>query len=44
LVKRGREGVEAFDRDERSLGIFADPIAAAAAIEKSVNRYPGSSS
>jgi hypothetical protein len=35
LLRRGREGVEAFDRDERSLGIFPDPIEAAAAVEKS---------
>jgi hypothetical protein len=35
LLRRGREGVEAFDRDERSLGLFTDPIAAAVAVEKS---------
>jgi hypothetical protein len=35
LLRRGREGVEAFDRDEHSLGLFTDPIAAAAAVEKS---------
>jgi hypothetical protein len=25
LLKRGCEGVEAFDHNERSLGVFADP-------------------
>lgn len=35
LLSRGREGVEAFDRDELSLGLFACPIEAAAAVEKS---------
>jgi hypothetical protein len=35
LLNRGRGGVEAFDRNEQSLGIFATAIEAAAAIEKS---------
>jgi hypothetical protein len=33
LLKRGRDGVEAFDSDERSLGIFPDEHQAAAALE-----------
>jgi hypothetical protein len=33
LLNRGREGVEAFDRNERSLGVFATAIEAAAAIQ-----------
>jgi len=28
LLARGRQGIEAFDRDERSLGVFTDPQAA----------------
>jgi hypothetical protein len=38
LIKRGREGVEAFDWDERSLGLFPGPIEAANAVEKSAIR------
>jgi hypothetical protein len=33
LMKRGREDIEAFDRGGRSLGLFANPIAAATAVE-----------
>jgi hypothetical protein len=36
LLTRGREGIEAFDRNERSLGLFPGPIEAAAAVEQSV--------
>ena len=36
LVSRGPRGVEAFDKDEQSLGIFDDVISAARAVEKSV--------
>ena len=25
LLLRGRQGIEAFDRDERSIGVFPDP-------------------
>jgi hypothetical protein len=32
LLRRGRHGVEAFDRDSHSLGVFPDQQAAAAAI------------
>jgi hypothetical protein len=32
LLPRGKQGVEAFDADERSLGIFPDQKTAAAAI------------
>jgi hypothetical protein len=35
LLRRGREGIEAFDADERSLGIFNDPISAANAVQRS---------
>ncbi len=37
LIGRGREGVEAFDRDERSLGVFQSPIEAATAVEKTAD-------
>jgi hypothetical protein len=30
LLRRGKAGVEAFDRDSRSLGVFPDQQAAAA--------------
>jgi hypothetical protein len=33
ILKRGLQGVEAFDANERSLGLFGDPIQAAAAVE-----------
>jgi hypothetical protein len=36
LFNRGPRGVEAFDRDEKSLGVFPDALSAAAAVEKSV--------
>ena len=32
LLRRGESGVEAFDRDDRSLGIFAEVNAAANAV------------
>jgi hypothetical protein len=32
LLLRGRQGVEAFDADEVSLGLYSDPKTAAAAI------------
>jgi hypothetical protein len=35
LLCRGRNGIEAFDRDEHSLGVFADERAAVTAIFKS---------
>jgi hypothetical protein len=38
LPRRGREGVEAFDADERSLGCFPDPITAAAAVEAAARK------
>jgi hypothetical protein len=37
LINAGARGVEAYDRNEQSLGVFADVMAAAAAVEKSVN-------
>src|SRR5262245_13875872 len=36
LINLGPRGVEAFDKDEKSLGIFPDALSAAAAVEKSV--------
>jgi hypothetical protein len=36
LVSQGPRGVAAYDRNEKSLGVFADVLAAAAAVEKSV--------
>jgi len=36
LIRRGLHSVEAFDADEKSLGIFPDALGAAAAVEKSV--------
>jgi hypothetical protein len=36
LVSRGLRGIEAYDRDERSIGVFADVMAAALAVEESV--------
>jgi hypothetical protein len=41
LLRRGREGVEAYDANERSLGIFLDPIEAAAAVESAALVGPG---
>jgi hypothetical protein len=35
LVSAGPRGVEAYDRNEKSLGIFADAVAAATAVERS---------
>jgi hypothetical protein len=35
LLRRGRQGIEALDSDGRSLGLYASPIEAAAAVEKS---------
>jgi hypothetical protein len=32
LLLRGRQGVEAFDADARSLGVFPDPKSAAAVV------------
>jgi hypothetical protein len=32
LISRGKAGVEAFDREDRSLGVFADVISAANAV------------
>jgi hypothetical protein len=42
LLNRGRDGVEAFNTDDRSLGTFADEQAAAVAIftHKSVTGAP----
>jgi hypothetical protein len=37
LVSLGAYGVEAFDRDDKSLGVFTDPIAAATAVERAAN-------
>jgi hypothetical protein len=34
LLRRGREGIEALDSDGRSLGLYASPIEAAAAVER----------
>jgi hypothetical protein len=34
LINLGPRGVEAFDQRDRSLGVFADPISAARAVEK----------
>jgi hypothetical protein len=39
LLSLGPRGVEAFDRNEHSLGTFAGPIEAAAAIEKHAAAY-----
>ena len=36
LIGRGPRGVEAFDADEKPLGVFPDAISAATAIEKSI--------
>ena len=36
LISLGPRGVEAFDANEKSLGIFPDALSATAAIEKSV--------
>ena len=35
LIGRGPRGVEAFDADEKPLGVFPDAISAATAIKKS---------
>jgi hypothetical protein len=35
LINLGPRGVEAFDKDEKSLGVFASVIEAAAAVQKS---------
>jgi hypothetical protein len=35
LVNLGPHGLEAFDRDEKSLGVFPDAISAATAVKKS---------
>src|SRR5262249_10847377 len=35
LMNLGVHGVEAFDKDEKSLGVFPDVISAATAVEKS---------
>jgi hypothetical protein len=40
LIGRGVEGIEAFDRDEHSLGLFACPIQAAAAVESAAKSGP----
>jgi hypothetical protein len=40
LVKRGPQGVEAFDRNEKSLGIFPEVIGAATAVERSAAPPP----
>jgi hypothetical protein len=44
LIGRGREGVEAYDSNERSLGIFLDPIEAARAVEDAAPSGPEASS
>ena len=36
LISLGPRGVEAFDQDEKPLGVFPDAISAAAAVKKSV--------
>jgi hypothetical protein len=35
LLRRGREGIEAFDRNELSLGLYTCPTEAARAVENS---------
>lgn len=35
LIRRGRDGFEAFDSDDRSLGMFADEREAIAAVMRS---------
>jgi len=35
LINLGPRGVEAFDKDEKSLGVFPDAVSAATAIKKS---------
>jgi hypothetical protein len=40
LIARGPAGVESFDRDEHSLGVFTDETAAVAAIFKSAGGAP----
>jgi hypothetical protein len=42
LIRLGPRGVEAFDRNEKSLGVFTDPIAAASAVEGSATAIKGS--
>ena len=46
LLNRGARGVEAFDKDENSLGVFPDAPGAVAAVRKSVtpahSRFGGS--
>jgi hypothetical protein len=44
LISAGPRGVQAFDASERPLGLFADPIAAAVAVERAaVPGCPGCS-
>lgn len=40
LINRGRQGVEAFDRECVSLGVFANADKAAAAIHRQVGTRP----
>src|SRR5262249_7645689 len=40
LINLGPRGVEAFDKSEKSLGVFPDVISAATAVEKSVALPP----
>jgi hypothetical protein len=42
LINLGPRGVEAFNKDDISLGIFPDVIAAASAVEKSAVAIKGS--
>jgi hypothetical protein len=44
LISLGSRGVEAFDKNERSLGVFLDAISAANAVEKSAVTIEGSTS
>jgi hypothetical protein len=39
LLSRGRQGVEAFDAETRSLGLFPDQKRAAAAVSRAGDRH-----
>jgi hypothetical protein len=42
LISLGPRGIEAFDKNERSLGVFPNAISAATAVEKSAITIEGS--
>jgi hypothetical protein len=37
LLSRGKQGIEAFDADHRSLGLFVDALAAANAVSEAAS-------